>query len=219
MKSVPAVAGDLGLSQKGEPGLGRPLSNWQLVLAARCGNDQAKQELFRRHLRACYRFARRINVGADDVSDIVQESLALALERFESLRDPRRFTIWLSQLVLSTSHRAARRHRLRDRVGDLPAGSVDPDELAAHSPAPEDIVRISSLRRALSELSEDDRTVLFLRRVETATVEEMSRTLDLSPSTVKRRIARADVSLGEALHGRKASWHRRGPRECHGRTA
>ncbi len=178
------------------------LSDHRLVLAAQDGNTLAKQELFTRHLRRCYAFARRVGIGGDELPDIIQESIALALERFESLRDARQFSIWLSHVVLSTAHRVARRRRLRQRIGDLPNDDWDPDELPAHDGQPEVAVQMSSLRQALESLSERERRVLLLRRIEVATVDEMARVLAVSPSSVKRHIARAQASLGRAMSRR-----------------
>jgi RNA polymerase sigma factor (sigma-70 family) len=139
-------------------------------------------------------------VGQDDeLPDIVQESMRVALERFDTLREPRQFSIWLSHVVLSTAHRILRRRKLRERIGDLPNDVPSWEELPSHLAQPQLALEISQIQRALLCLPERERAVLVRRRIDAETVGDIARALQTSESSVKRWLARAERSLGRAV--------------------
>lgn len=119
-----------------------------------------------------------------DLEDHLQE-IFLKAYRCREQYDPRYgFSTWLYTL--------ARNHCLDLLRKKSPVFSgVDPDELAGSpDPVPEAFLSAESraeVRRALGELPEAERTMVFLRYYEDLSCREIARVLDLPEGTVKSR--------------------------------
>jgi RNA polymerase sigma-70 factor (ECF subfamily) len=173
-----------------------------LVLAARDGDLQARETLFRRHVKLAAGLSYRLLGGDDEVDDIVQDSFVTAFAKLGSLKEPQAFASWLSSIVVRTSSKRIRRRRLMRRLGLLRGEApIDVDRLVSRQAPPDVAAELSATYRILNELPTDIRVALVLRRVEGHSFEEIASLTGASLATIKRRIAEGERRLETALRG------------------
>ncbi|MFI8500022.1 sigma-70 family RNA polymerase sigma factor [Streptomyces sp. NPDC085524] len=71
-----------------------------LVVAARAGDDRAREELIAAYLPLLYNIVRRALNGQADVDDVVQETLLRVVRDLPALRAPESFRSWLVSITL-----------------------------------------------------------------------------------------------------------------------
>jgi len=169
------------------------------ILAGRAadGDTAAFESLARRygpHMRAA---ARRLTGSYADADDVVQEVLVQAWQQLDTLREPAAVKGWLLRLTGSRSIDLLRRRRnhasLTTADGEAPADTVSPGagpETAAVAGA-----GVDSLKAALSALPEEQRRCWILKEINGQSYEEIARTLNISPASVRGRLARARITL------------------------
>ena len=141
------------------------------------------------HKRLLWRVSWSMLTRQEDCEDAIQEALARAWKRRDTLRNPRAFRPWLVQILVHTCHDMNRR---RPRQAPLPLE----DETAAIEPFTDPL----PLRSAISRLSPEHRTVIVLHYLEGYSVAELAETLGIPAGTVKSRMLYARESLRQMLH-------------------
>jgi RNA polymerase sigma-70 factor, ECF subfamily len=169
-----------------------------LVVAARAGEDWAREALFRRHAHMVAGMAFRLLGRDDDVDDLVQDSFVEALRSLDRLQAPQAFASWLASIVVRTSSKVLRRRRLLTRLG-LRRGdaAIDIDAVVAPSAPPDVATELRALYARIQALPANERVVLVLRRVEGLAIDEIATLVGASPATVKRRIAEGEQRLAK----------------------
>ena len=132
-----------------------------------------------------------------DADDLVQESLARALDRAHELRDAASLRSWLFRLMhhlcVDRGRGSARRARLvvleggMDDLENLSLGNLDGEVLARES--------ITIVEQALRRLSDEHRSVLVLVDVLGFTYEEAAESIEVPVGTIRSRVARARAHL------------------------
>jgi RNA polymerase sigma-70 factor (ECF subfamily) len=162
------------------------------------------------HLGHLYRLAVKLQGGAQDAEDLVQEAYIRALRAFATLRDPSRIRPWLCQILsrlVLDQHRAAPREVA---VGDL--AEIDRFSLyeliEREDPFPySDSLHRDFLgqfgdhevRRALLALPEVYRVPLVLLYVEDLSYRELAELLGCPVGTIMSRLHRARKILEREL--------------------
>jgi RNA polymerase sigma-70 factor (ECF subfamily) len=164
-----------------------------LVAAARSGDADAWEALYRRAYPRLFAYARRRLASDDAARDAVSETMARAvrgLGRYRAEGDG--FDAWLSgivrHVVLDAQRAGARRTARLDGVGALPdvASSEDgPEERLLGS------LEAASMRAAFALLSDADRELLELRVVLGLSSDEVATALGKRPGAVRMAQARA----------------------------
>jgi RNA polymerase sigma-70 factor (ECF subfamily) len=176
-------------------------------LIAEClgGQTQAFGELVVRYQdRLCNGMAGVLG-SAEEGRDVAQDAFVQAFEKLASFRGQSTFYSWLFRIALNAS---VTRQRRRKRV---PVSIEAVRELAGREPADEHprarpdhglelSERQQSVRSALSELSDEFRTVLVLKEIEGLKYEEIAEIVDCPIGTVRSRIHRARLELREKLN-------------------
>jgi RNA polymerase sigma-70 factor (ECF subfamily) len=170
-----------------------------LVVAARAGEEWAKEALFRRHAGLVNGLAYRLMGRDADVDDLVQETFAQALASLRRLRETETFASWLAAIVVRTAHKVLRRRRLLERLGMRTPDEPDLDRLVARAAPPDVSAELLRLYRLVEALPVKVRIPLLLRRVDGAGLEEIARMTGCSLATVKRRLAEGERRLRESL--------------------
>jgi RNA polymerase sigma-70 factor (ECF subfamily) len=176
------------------------------ILAGRAadGDTAAFEALARRygpHMRAC---ARRLTGSHADADDVVQEALVQAWKQLESLREPAAVKGWLLRLTGSRSIDCLRRRRNHATLSadDDGGQAVEPP---AGEPGPESSAMATSgteaLKLALARLPEEQRRCWVLKEFNGQTYEQIAQTLNISPASVRGRLARARVALVRDMEG------------------
>lgn len=171
-----------------------------LVMRAQRGEQDAFRVLVERYQKLVYTLAlRMLNVPAD-AEDAAQEAFLSAWKALPRFRMDAKFSTWLYRLTVNAATDVLRRRRKEpDSLDDAErlvqaADSTDTPEEAAQRAE-----RRAMVRRAIAALSENHRQILLLREVTGLSYEEIAAALELSPGTVRSRLARARKELREEL--------------------
>ena len=172
------------------------LSDGELTIAWRGGNEAAGQDLFDRHYARLVRFF-RTKVG-DDYPDLVQRTFLAMVEAKGRLRDPTRFRQYLFAVAYNQLRRhygATTRAVTREQLCSVSAAELGPS-LSAVLGQKEDAKR---LLIALRELPVDLQVAFELYCRENLTAAEIAKATDVPLGTVKTRLRQARLRLAEAL--------------------
>jgi RNA polymerase sigma-70 factor (ECF subfamily) len=178
-------------------------SDAALVVAARAGEDWAREALCKRHAPAVLGLAHRLLGRDDETDDLAQESFAQALSSLDRLDDPAAFGGWIRTIVVRTAHKLIRRRVLMRRFGLGPQRGDPLDEADFVSPdAPPDVrAELRAVYALIEKLPARERIALVLRRVEGMSHEEIAEQLGVSLSTAKRLAVSSDEAITRALGG------------------
>jgi RNA polymerase sigma-70 factor, ECF subfamily len=183
----------------------RPDNVWFLE-RARAGDAAALGELTERYRPYLLRVAGRLLAGraSDEPSSVVQEGLAIAVERLGQFRGqaPSQFLHWLTQIVrrlaLRRRERGERVHPLPDEMLELEQEGEDGRTPSSHAAQRE---RAALIREALGRLPEHYQQILQLRNFEDLRYEEIARRTGSTVVAARQLWARAIKKLGEELGG------------------
>ena len=184
-----------GLPQS-DVGLGRrlaevhPETDAELVLALRHGEPQAAGRVYDRHALAVQGVVYRLLGRSTELDDIVQEVFIYAFQSIQKLREPTALKGWLFAIAVGKvrSH-LRRRGRLR-WLSFLPPEQMPEPPVVLHEPHAELLRDVSSL---LDQLPADERIALVLHRIEDLPLHEAAKASQMSTSTFKRRLAKAEA--------------------------
>ena len=189
----------------------------RLLLAQVDARDpQALEELFAQHrsylhqvleLRMDQRLRSRV-----DVSDVIQEAQLEAVRRMDDFlrRRPMPFRLWLRKTAYECLLRLRRQHveakgravgrevPLPDRSSVLLAvqavpGCATPSEHAIEHELAERV------RKAMAELSEEDRELVLMRNYEGLSNQDVAQMLEIEPEAASKRYGRALLRLRKIL--------------------
>jgi RNA polymerase sigma-70 factor, ECF subfamily len=177
-------------------------SDAALVVAARAGEDWAREALFRRYAPLVNGLAFRLMGRDDDVDDLVQDSFVEALRSLGKLESPQAFASWLSSIVVRTCGKLLRRRQITRRLGLYKGGdTIDFDALVSPGAPPDALTELSAIYGIVQALPTHVRIALILRRVEGHSLDEIAELTGASLATIKRRVTEAERLLEIALAG------------------
>jgi RNA polymerase sigma-70 factor (ECF subfamily) len=163
----------------------------QLINQTLQGDHHAADRLMRRYRPLAYATAYRALENADDAADVAQEALIYALHRLDDLRDAARIAGWLRNITLSASADYRRRRGTR-RMGE-------PIHLMTEVAEETDFAERLALKQALSGLSEEQRTTLWMRYAGGWSIEEVAELMSTPVNTVRSRVMAAKRRLRAEL--------------------
>jgi len=173
---------------------GGPLSDAALVIRVRADRSDALAALYRRHGQMVYRVAFRFLVNHQDAEDVLQDVFAGLPEALRSYEERDRFPYWLKRLTVRASLMKLRaRERRREDV------LMDSDALSARGRGPEGVADGVAVRRAIRQLSDEQRVVLMLKQVEGYSHGEIGELLGITEGASAARLHRALRRLWEIL--------------------
>ena len=177
------------------------MTEQELTILARKGDQEAFAQLVRDNERRGYTLALRMCGSPEDALDLAQETFLRAWSALPNFRGGSSFSTWLYRLAYNTTIDFLRKNSLRRDVS-VPLGEEIPD-VPDHAADPQQILEQNERRRALEQglarLPEHYRSVLVLREVSGLSYQEIAGALKLDLGTVKSRIARARGELRKIL--------------------
>jgi RNA polymerase sigma-70 factor, ECF subfamily len=173
------------------------LADGDLVQRAIAGDRDAFLSIYQRHHEGIFRFARAMTGSTASAEDVAQEVFLLFLRELQRF-DPARGSLatYLFAIARNVSRyrlRKERRFVSLDRPEDRPSSGADP---VAVMVASETVTRVRLFIRALPSRY---REVLILCDLQGLTYEETARVLNTPVGTVRSRLHRARMRLGERL--------------------
>lgn len=174
---------------------GRQLFLELLVIRAKRGDAAAFEEIVRELERPMFYYVRRLVSSDADGWDIMQEVWVKVFRGINSMRETKKFRVWLYSIAHNTvmSHqRAAYRSQaiLDDASVPETAAEADPN------PDPEDAERV---HLALDQIDPGFREVLTLRFLEDLSVDETAEIVGVPSGTIKSRLFHAKKALKRLL--------------------
>jgi RNA polymerase sigma-70 factor (ECF subfamily) len=164
-----------------------------LIARMRDGDLEAFEQVYRRFERPAFTLALRLTGQRESAQEVLQDGMLKAFERIDQFRGEAPFWGWLRQLVVNEALMHVRR---RNRFDHTP---VDDNSLADPTPAPWRHADAQALERALAELPDTARAVLWLYHVEGYTHVEIAAQFGRSESFSKSQLARGTRRLRELL--------------------
>jgi RNA polymerase sigma-70 factor (ECF subfamily) len=182
--------------------------DFELVARVRAGDEEAFEELFKRHRRRVALIAGRFFRQREEIEEIIQESFTkafFALPEFSNQQDDS-FASWLARIAFNTCYDELRRIKRRPESA---LGNVTEEEATRlreqlrAGGAEQDIEAAAVSRdlagKLLARLSPEDRMVLVMLDVEGMSVSDIAKSNKWSASKVKVRAHRARASLRRVL--------------------
>ncbi|HVO12527.1 MAG TPA: sigma-70 family RNA polymerase sigma factor [Vicinamibacteria bacterium] len=173
-------------------------SDEELVEACRAGESSAFDLLVDRwegKIRgACW----RVLGSEEEARDVAQEAFLKAYRALAGFKKEARFSSWLYQIAINLCRDRLRRRRVRATVSLEELERAGPVLVERAPGAHEALVRqdlASAVRRAIAELSPEQREVLILKEYQELTFPEIAEALCVPVSTVKTRLYRGLVQL------------------------
>jgi RNA polymerase sigma-70 factor (ECF subfamily) len=171
----------------------RDVGDAELARALAEAEDWAVAEAWRRFAPMVLATAERALGSSSEAEDLAQEVFSRLFRLARTLREPDRLRSFVYSIAIRALKSQLRYRRLRAWLSfQSPDTLFDPRFVTIDVEA-RDLLK--SFYALLDRLSTRDRLVFILRRVESMTVEEIAEVLELSPSTVKRSMARASARL------------------------
>lgn len=176
------------------------LSDTDLVVLAQARNEQAFEQLVRRHKSAIRAHLYHLAPDSSDRSDFEQEVLIRMWRSIGSLRNPASFKSWLRQIATNIFYDSLRKKPALKVVSldESYANEMDENvtrDVEDSSALPEDVMQraelMSEIESALAKLPEQFRTAMILREMHGLSYEEIAVLTNSEKGTVKSRISRA----------------------------
>jgi RNA polymerase sigma-70 factor (ECF subfamily) len=174
------------------------MSDAELVLATRRGDQRAFAELVRRYRDRHVRFVARMLGDADEAEDVLQSAFVRAFRHIARCDEPARFGAWFHRIVVNECRTYATRRGQREMrlvreplvLEQLEARAAEPDHGLA-----------AAVANALAALPVDLREAFVMKHVEELEYEEMAELTGAGVSALKMRVKRAIERLRGQLEG------------------
>jgi RNA polymerase sigma-70 factor, ECF subfamily len=198
------------MKHKAEPSIAclrEPTAEQILVVAAKNGDAQAFETLFKRHGQKILAIVQRYTHVREDAEDIVQQSFQKAFVHLCTFQGHSSFATWLTSIAINEALMflrsiGATREVSIDDVNNAEGRAVG-IEIPDSSPGPEASYaqreRAQILSSAMDELTPRMRQALELREFAELSTEETAERMGVSIGAVKARIFHAKRSLRERL--------------------
>ncbi|WP_241200732.1 RNA polymerase sigma factor [Lysobacter enzymogenes] len=188
----------------------RPVSSFaidvpeSLLARARAGEGAAFEQIYRWFERPVFTLAVRIAGDREEATEVLQETMLKVLTRIGDFRGHRDgsgtpFWGWLRQIAVNEALM-----RLRSRRRHEHADSDDEHLADDRAPPPPAAADAAALGRALAQLPEATRSVLWLYHAEGYTHEEIAALMQRSISFSKSQLARGSRRLRQLLEPEQA---------------
>jgi RNA polymerase sigma-70 factor (ECF subfamily) len=169
----------------------------ELVRRAQGEDQEAFEELVRRHQHRVFAVASGILRRREDVEDIAQQVFVKAYFSLKRFDQRAAFSTWLYKITVNECWDLLRKKKVRPLVYESDLSEEQARQVTSgekENPGPdisERIVARERVERLLEGLDERDRLMLILKEVEGFSIEEIAEVLNLNGNTVKVRLFRA----------------------------
>ena len=178
-----------------------------LIGGCKEGDLSAFDDLVRRYEKQVYNFAYRLTQNYDDANDIATDAFVKVYNSIESFRGDANFSTWLFRIVTNLYLDWRKRSKAHlniplDEYIDLEESTVT-RQIEDPSPSPLELLEASErfgiLERAINDLPEYQRIMVYLYHNQGQSYEEIAQVIGLPIGTVKSRLNRARLALRKKL--------------------
>ena len=162
-----------------------------LLVRAQRGERAAHAELYELFASAVYTLARRMLASTAVAEDVLQETFVEVIRKIDTYRGDAEFGFWIKRIAINKC-------LMHLRSGWV-ARRTDGQDLEQRVARSESVDEQIELERALDELSDTARAVVWLHDVEGHTHQEIGRMMGYTASFSKSQLARAHERLRSLL--------------------
>jgi RNA polymerase sigma-70 factor (ECF subfamily) len=201
-----------------------PAGERTLVVAAKNGDEQAFETLFKRYQRKTFAVVLRYTRVVEDAEDIVQQSFYKAFVHLCQFQGESSFSTWLTRIAINEalmflrsigavrtmSIEESSEREEQSNALEIPDSSLDPETSYARQE------EVQTLCQALGNLRPQMRKAIQLRDLEELSTEEAARRMGLSAVSLKTKLFHARKKLREKLsrHLRARPFPKLQPNRC-----
>jgi RNA polymerase sigma-70 factor (ECF subfamily) len=177
----------------------------ELVALVLAGNKDVFGDLVERHSRTLFRVAYRLLGNEEDADEAVQETFLKAYKALERFEQRSNFGTWIYRIAINTSldMRAKKLPGHTVQISEEPEPEANEMQVAAEGVTAEQVVfgqQVSrKIQKAMSQLTQTERTAFVLRHMEGKSIEEIATVLGLKQNSTKNSIFRAVQKMRRAL--------------------
>lgn len=182
------------------------LSDEDLALALKGGNNAAFDEIVRRYQGRVYAVAYRITTNREDALDVTQEALLKVYQKIDSWQPTGGFLPWMLRLTSNQAIDHLRRVK-RKRHQELDESALNEYALENEESGEENTAKTvwakeiaERVDEALVVLSPTQRAVFVMRHYEGLPLNDIAESLNCTVGSVKVHLFRAMRKLQKALH-------------------
>src|SRR5208282_2119259 len=205
--SVPA--GTAGAKPPGAKAPGA-VDDRELVRRAQGEDQEAFEELIRRHQHRVFAVAGGILRRREDVEDIAQQVFVKAYFSLKRFDQRAAFSTWLYKITVNECWDLLRKKKVRPLVfeselSEEQAHAYHSTEQGAEfrPDVSEQLATRQQLDRWLDCLDERDRAMLVMKEMQGFTVEEIAEIMEINGNTVKVRLFRARQKIAERIRRKR----------------
>ena len=184
----------------------REESDVEMLQRVRRGEPSGAAALFEKYSAPLLRFTDRMLGSRADAEEVTQEVFVKMITRVEQYDGQAPVSSWLYAIAANAC---------RDRMRRGRRASPVPLEAVAERPASDQAIdaallekeKRAAVRRALSDLSPEQREAVVLARYHGLPYAEIARTLNISEGAVKTRIFRAMEALKQRFSEGASPWN------------
>jgi RNA polymerase sigma-70 factor (ECF subfamily) len=187
---------------------GDALSDAQIMLQVKAGDDSAFEYLVQKYRRAMVSFMFRMAHNNAAAEDLAQEVFLRVYRSRESYEASAKFTTWLYRIAtnLAVNHARDTRHERPENTVSLD----EPDQESGHTldlpdrtPSAEEAIvrreRVAAIRQRVQALPERQRIAVVMHKYQQMEYRQIADVLKLSESATKSLLFRAYETLREQL--------------------
>src|SRR5580692_10061547 len=186
------------------------LDDRELVRRAQGEDQEAFEELIRRHQHRVFAVAGGILRRREDVEDIAQQVFVKAYFSLKKFDQRAAFSTWLYKITVNECWDLLRKKKVRPLVFEAELSEEQSQVYLASSEqsdgrpdAGERLAVREQVEELMSCLEERDRTMLVLKEVQGFSVEEIAELMEINANTVKVRLFRARQRIAERTRRRR----------------
>ncbi len=169
-----------------------------LVERAQNGDSDAFAELYLATYKKVHRFAYQYLRDEQDAEDAVQETYVVVFRKLRTLKDPKVFISWLSQIAFRVCFAMQKKRKNEVNVSDVDFSELPAEANAADQPE-NIVVRIDEknfIIQKIMGLPFSESQVIILHYYNEMKIDDIASLLDISRSSVKRYLASGREKLG-----------------------
>jgi len=162
------------------------------LAAARRGDLDACERIYRQFHRPAFTVAARVLNCREQAQEVTQEAFITVFRKIRQFRGDAPFWGWLKRVVINHAISTMRRQPSAEIVAFEEFRSPDPG-------VQEQMGTAMDLDAALTQLSDEDRAIVWMHDVEGYRHQEIARAFGMTESFSKTRLARARKRLRELI--------------------
>lgn len=167
----------------------------QLIDRILAGDERSYAELVDKYKRYAFTIALKVVGDRPEAEEVAQDAFIKAFHYLKGFNRTARFSTWLYRIVFNTAISYKRKKKIRfEDVNDKPV--ENPERADAETEMKDKQMFVAT---ALEKLNEADRLAIQLFYIREFSLEEVAEMMGQNVNTVKVRIHRARLRLGDEL--------------------